>query len=71
MIMARYCTKAVYEETLEMLHRNGGLLRLGNFLTWLRAVWNYWRVEVKLKVFESALFWKSVLGIEGMSGKAV
>ncbi|KAI5813565.1 ABC1 family-domain-containing protein [Pyronema omphalodes] len=65
MIMARYCTKAVYEETLEMLNRNGGLLRLGNFFTWLHAVWNYWRVEVKLKAFESALFWKALLGLEG------
>ena len=64
LIMARYCSRAVYEETMETIKAHGGLLKVANFFHWIHAVWNYWRVEMKLKVFESALFWKGQLGLE-------
>ncbi|KAF8250741.1 ABC1-domain-containing protein [Wilcoxina mikolae CBS 423.85] len=64
LIMARYCSRAVYEETLEMISAHGGLLKVGNFLSWMRAVWDHWRVETKLKVFESALFWRGLFGMD-------
>lgn len=64
LIMARYCSRAVYEETMESIKTHGGLLKVDNFFHWIHAVWHYWRVEMKLKMFESALFWKGLLGLE-------
>lgn len=64
MIMARYCSKAVYEETLDMINRTGGLFRSGNLLRWLRALWEHWRIGLKLRVFETAIYAKAALGIE-------
>lgn len=64
LIMAKYCSKAVYEETIEIIYKTGGLLRGENFLRWLGALWNYWRVGLKLKAFETAIYAKSVLGLE-------
>lgn len=63
LIMARYCSRAVYEETLEGINAHGGILGSGNLIRWIGAVWCYWRVELKLKAFESLLFWKGVLGV--------
>jgi len=64
LIMARYCSRAIYDETLENINAHGGLLKVGNFFEWICALWHYWRVEMKLKVFESTLFWRGVLGLD-------
>lgn len=63
MIMARYCARSVYEETMETIQRHGGILRLENLVRWVGALWYYWRVNLKLRVFESTLFWRGVLGL--------
>lgn len=64
MIMARYCSQAVYEETLDVIDRTGGLFRSGNMVRWLRALWEHWRIGFKLRAFETALYAKAALGIE-------
>ncbi|KAI5778240.1 ABC1 family-domain-containing protein [Geopyxis carbonaria] len=64
MIMARYCSRAVYEETLEAITRGGGLLRAGNLAAWVAALWDYWRVIFKLRAFETALSVRERLGIQ-------
>jgi aarF domain-containing kinase len=61
LIMARYCTRTVYEEALEGIMNTGGMLRLGNLARWVGALWSYWRVEVKLRIFEGAIFWGEML----------
>jgi aarF domain-containing kinase len=63
MIMARYCARAVYEEVLEGIERQGGLLRPGGLMSWFRALWEYWRVGIKLRVFEGVLGVKRRVGI--------
>ncbi|KAL7268152.1 hypothetical protein RUND412_009235 [Rhizina undulata] len=56
MILARYCSRAVYEEACEEVERLGGLWKLRNALRWLGAVWEYWRIEVKLRMFEMMFY---------------
>jgi aarF domain-containing kinase len=63
LIMARYCARTVYQETMETIQLHGGFLRIGNLARWVGAVYYYWRVKLKLRVFESALFWRRVLGL--------
>lgn len=64
LIMAKYCSRAVYEETIEIINRTGGLLRDGNLLKWLGALWHYWRIGLKLRTFETAIYVKDILGLE-------
>lgn len=71
LIMARYCARAVYQETMENIQERGGLLRVTNLIEWVRAVFDYWRVGLKLKVFESTLFWRGVLGVSYQGGLQV
>jgi aarF domain-containing kinase len=61
LIMARYCSRAVYQEKLESIMAQGGIFNAANFFGWVRALWYFWRVEFKLKVFENALYWKGRL----------
>lgn len=63
MIMARYCARAVYEEVVEGINREGGLLRHGGLWKWCGALWHYWRVGIKLRIFETALGFKRRIGI--------
>jgi aarF domain-containing kinase len=63
LIMARYCARAVYEETMETIQLHGGLFHAENLARWVGAVWYYWRVKLKLRVFETVLFWRGMLGL--------
>ena len=66
LILARYCSRTVFEEQLEDLRKKGSLLWPRNLVGLLGAWLGYFRVEVKLEVFESWLAikrgWQDVVG---------
>lgn len=63
LLMAHYCTRAVYDEARREIARSGAaLLSWTNLRRYLAALWEYWRVESKLKAFDLALYWSGVLG---------
>jgi aarF domain-containing kinase len=57
LILARYCSRTVFEEQLEDLRKRGSLLWPRNLVGLLGAWLGYFRVEVKLEAFE---FWLAV-----------
>ncbi|KAB8255060.1 ABC1 family-domain-containing protein [Aspergillus pseudonomiae] len=63
LILARYATRTVFEEQMDLIHETGGLLRPFNFLRFLAAWTGYLRVELKLSVYETLLTLKSRLGL--------
>ncbi|EFQ28981.1 ABC1 family protein [Colletotrichum graminicola] len=65
MILARYCTRTVFEEQLEDLKRRGSLLWPPNTVRLVSAWISFWRVEAKLGVFELFLSVKRILGLKG------
>jgi aarF domain-containing kinase len=66
LILARYCSKTVFEEQLEELRKKGSLLWPRNFIGLVGAWLGYFRVEVKLEAFELWLAikrgWQGVVG---------
>ncbi|KAK2003305.1 ABC1 family protein [Colletotrichum falcatum] len=64
MILARYCTRTVFEEQLEELKRRGSLLWPPNTVRLVSAWISFWRVEVKLGAFELFLSIKRILGLK-------
>ena len=52
MILARYCSKTVLQEQLELIGQTGSVLWPTNFFWLLRAWASFVRVEVKLSVYE-------------------
>ncbi|OGM44347.1 ubiquinone biosynthesis protein [Aspergillus bombycis] len=63
LILARYATRTVFEEQMDLIHETGGLLRPFNFLRFLSAWTGFLRVELKLSVYETLLSLKSRLGL--------
>ncbi|KAH8693147.1 putative ubiquinone biosynthesis protein [Talaromyces proteolyticus] len=63
LILARYATRTVFEEQMDIISVHGGLLKLSNFLRFLSAFTAYARVELKLMAYEQWLSLKSRLGI--------
>ncbi|CEL02608.1 Putative Ubiquinone biosynthesis protein [Aspergillus calidoustus] len=63
LILARYATRTVFEEAIETIHENGGLLRPSNFWQFLCAWTKFLRVELKLSVYETVLTLKSRVGL--------
>ncbi|KAI9779793.1 MAG: hypothetical protein M1816_003329 [Peltula sp. TS41687] len=55
LILARYCSRTVFEEQMEIIGQGGGLLRPGNWLRLLGAWMSYARIELKLSLYESYL----------------
>lgn len=64
LILARYCSRTVFEEQVEELRARGSLLWPRNVIGLLGAWFNYFRVEAKLEVFE---LWLGVKRVVGMS----
>lgn len=71
LILARYCSRAVYEEAREEIEKYGGLWRAGNLVRWAVAVWEYWRIGAKLKVFELSIYWREAFCGLGAAGTGV
>lgn len=63
LILARYATRTVFEEQMDIVHESGGLLRPSNFWRFLCAWTKFLRVELKLSVYETVLSLKSRLGL--------
>ncbi|KAL3450752.1 ABC1-domain-containing protein [Aspergillus insuetus] len=63
LILARYATRTVFEEEIEIIHENGGPLRPSNFWQFLCAWTKFLRVELKLSVYETVLSLKSRVGL--------
>lgn len=66
MILARYCTRTVFHEQLDMIRAHGSLLWPPNALRVLAAWVGFVRVEVKLEAFEMWLSIKRRLGFRGI-----
>jgi aarF domain-containing kinase len=64
LILARYCSRTVFEDQVEELQKRGSLLWPRNMLGLLGAWLGYFRVEAKLEVFE---LWLSIKRMVGMS----
>ena len=65
MILARYCTRTVFEEQLEDLRARGSLLWPPNAFRLASAWVGFLRVEFKLGAFELWLSLKRVFGLKG------
>ncbi|KAE8340266.1 hypothetical protein BDV24DRAFT_63137 [Aspergillus arachidicola] len=63
LILARYATRTVFEEQMDLIHETGGLLRPFNILRFLAAWTGFLRVELKLSVYETLLSLKSRFGL--------
>lgn len=63
LILARYCSRTVFEEQVEELKRRGSLLWPRNIVGLLGAWLGYFRVELKLEAFELWLSAKRVMGV--------
>ncbi|KAL0778180.1 hypothetical protein CaCOL14_005833 [Colletotrichum acutatum] len=66
MILARYCTRTVFEEQLEDLKQRGSLLWPPNTLRLMSAWIGFLRVEFKLGAFEWYLSAKRAFGFKGV-----
>ncbi|KAF4989152.1 hypothetical protein FDECE_14801 [Fusarium decemcellulare] len=73
MILARYCTRTVFHEQLEEIHRRGSYLWPLNAIRVFAAWFGFMRVEVKLEAFELWLLAKRMLGLRSIefSGAAL
>lgn len=63
LILARYCTRTVFEEQMEIISQRGGLLQPGNLGYVLGAWISYARVALKLSLYEYYLSVRRFLGI--------
>ena len=52
MILARYCSRTVFEEQIEDVRRNNGLFWPRSFLRLAMAWTSFMRVELKLSLYE-------------------
>ncbi|KXH50409.1 ABC1 family protein [Colletotrichum simmondsii] len=66
MILARYCTRTVFEEQLEDLKQRGSLLWPPNTFRLMSAWIGFLRVELKLGAFELYLSAKRAFGFKGV-----
>ncbi|KAK6509961.1 hypothetical protein TWF481_004677 [Arthrobotrys musiformis] len=52
LIMADYCSRAVFDEEREIITRNGGLLRPQNLVRMVRALLIFYKIKLKIFVYE-------------------
>jgi len=52
MILARYCSRTVFEEQMETIRRAGGMLWPHNLVRLVGAWASFMRVELKLSLYE-------------------
>jgi len=66
LILARYCSRTVFEEEIEKIKQRGSLLWPSNALRVVGAWLGFFRVELKLEMFE---LWLSIKRAAGMAWK--
>jgi aarF domain-containing kinase len=52
LILARYCSRTVFQEQLDIIKEHGSILWPGNLIRFLGAWGYYVRVELKLSIYE-------------------
>ena len=52
MILARYCSKTVFEEQRDCIRQQGSIFWPNNLVRYLRAWSSFMRVEVRLSLYE-------------------
>ena len=64
MILARYCSRTVFEEQMELLREKGrgSVLWPRNLMQFVKAWGSYMKVEVKLSLYEYYLYIQRSLG---------
>ncbi|KAF2035532.1 ABC1-domain-containing protein [Setomelanomma holmii] len=65
LILARYASRTVYEESLDNL--SGSMLWPRNFFTWLSAWSRHMKVELQLSSYETYLKLRAMLGFQQMA----
>ncbi|KAK6535101.1 hypothetical protein TWF694_001588 [Orbilia ellipsospora] len=56
LIMAHYCSRAVYEEEQEVISQNGGPLAPRNFISMTNALFSFYRIKLRLIIYEFYLW---------------
>ena len=64
LILARYASRTVYEESLEQIQAHGSFLWPRNFFAWLAAWSRHFKVEVQLGSFETWLKLRALAGLK-------
>jgi len=60
MILARYCSRTVFEEEIEQLHTTKHLTKIQKLVKYLSAYVAYYRIDLKLMIYERYLQLKSM-----------
>lgn len=68
MILARYCSRTVFQEQKEIIAEKGSLFWPSNAVKLLVAWLSYMRVELKLSIYESYVGWRRTLHLEPVDG---
>jgi aarF domain-containing kinase len=63
LILARYATRTVFEEQMEIVSELVSILRPSNFFRFFSAFAAYLRVELKLLAYEKWISLKTRLGV--------
>ncbi|KAA6410147.1 MAG: ABC1 family [Lasallia pustulata] len=63
MILARYCSRTVFQEQMEILSQRGSIFWPSNLFQLVSAWGSYMRVEVKLSLYEYYISFKRVVGL--------
>ncbi|MCJ1400784.1 hypothetical protein MMC11_003992 [Xylographa trunciseda] len=71
MILARYCSRTVFEEQMEIIGQHGSILWPRNLLRLVGAWTSYMRVELKLSLYESYLSLRRALGFSAVAVPAL
>ncbi|MCJ1473054.1 hypothetical protein MMC13_001703 [Lambiella insularis] len=66
MILARYCSRTVFQEQMEFINQHGSKLWPSNFFRLVGAWSSYMRVELKLTLYETYLSMRRAFGFSAM-----
>ncbi|KAL8835359.1 MAG: hypothetical protein Q9170_003348 [Blastenia crenularia] len=66
LILARYCSRTVLQEEVELIRSKGGLLRTRNLLRLILAWTSYMKVEARLLIFEWYIFVRRIAPVPSL-----
>ena len=68
MILARYCSRTVFQEQMEQIRQRGSILWPHNLFRLLAAWTSFMRVEVKLSLYEYYISIRRLAGFPSSVG---
>ena len=68
MILARYCSRTVFQEQMEQIRQRGSIFWPQNFFRFLAAWTSFMRVEVKLSLYEYYISIRRLAGFPASVG---